>query len=191
MKRVGVSELQEPFKELLRQVGGVNGRDRLTEFLVWLNTPPNRWVKIHRGRFVSTEFVGHGWKLSQNETDRRSATLKKLDLTKVELVTMLKANESYISGEESLKRLKTSRFVRLDTDTFIALWNKKELIPEAWKEKKNGKTRCIFFFGKILEDPDLYRHGICLYWDVQTWKFRTRWLLNTWDDCDSFAVIPI
>ncbi|MDQ5969271.1 MAG: hypothetical protein QG579_428 [Patescibacteria group bacterium] len=120
-------------------------------------------ITITRG-FNPTEFVGDGWSIIYEETDHRSIALTELDLSKVELVTMLKGNETYITGEENLSRLKASGKIRLDLDIFLTLWRNQSLIPESWKRK-----RMIFFDGMVLWRPNGERCILGLHWSYGLW----------------------
>jgi hypothetical protein len=136
-------------------------------------------IAINHGRFPK-EFVGVGWSIIAAETDTYSTALTELDPTKVQFVTMLNDSETSIRGEEKLKRLKSSGYIRLDADVFLTLWENKHLIPESWKEKVKGKTRCIFFDGTVLRDSDGCRYVLYLYWRGGAWCWRMRWLDLDW-----------
>ena len=146
-------------------------------------------VAINRNRFNPKKFIGDGWSIQSDETDARSIALTELDLTKVELRTMLKDGETYIKGEEKLKRLKASGLVRLDADIFLTLWENQHLIPESWKEKVNGNTRYIFFDGTVLRDSVGRRCVLYLYWHVGAWSWDVIWLDVGWDASDPSAVL--
>ncbi len=156
----------EALKDLLQQA--VEGR-----FAV--NTP--NILKILR-TFNPTKFLGEGWKVE--EEDKRSKELTEVDLNKVQFVTMLKEGETSIKGEEKLKRLKKSDYIRLDADIFFTLWNNKSRIPESWKEKVNGNTRYIFFDGAVLRRPRGDRCVLYLCWRGGGWDWRCHWLGLEW-----------
>jgi len=137
-------------------------------------------IKIVRNRFNPAEFIGGGFSIVTEETDTRSAALTELDLNKVQQVTMLKNGESSIKGEEKLRRLKSSDYIRLDADIFLTLWENQHLIPELWKEKVNGNIRYVFFGGTILQDSVGFRHVLCLYWRDGAWHWYVDWLENGW-----------
>ncbi len=146
-------------------------------------------IAINRNRFNPKRFVGEGWSILNDETDTRSIALTELDLTKVQHVTMLKDGETYVNGEEKLKRLKASDYIRLDADIFLTLWENQHLIPESWKEKVNGNTRFIFFDGTILRGSDGGRCVLCLYWDVGAWDWSVHWLGSGWSGSRPSAVL--
>lgn len=149
----------------------------------------NNIISIPRNRFNPTEFIGKGWSIIAEETDTRSIDLTELDLTKVQMVTMLKDGETVVNGEEKLKRLKASGYIRLDADIFLMLWENQYLIPESWKEKVNGDTRCIFFDGTVLRDSGGNRFVLYLYWNDGAWLWRMFWLDNNWNDSSPSAVL--
>lgn len=122
-------------------------------------------ITIARNLFNLKKFIRDGWSIQSNETDARSIRLAELNLTKVQLVTMLKDGETSIKGEKNLKRLKTSGLVRLDADIFLTLWENQHLIPESWKEKVNGNRRCICFSGTVIKDSLGNRYALSLSWN--------------------------
>lgn len=146
-------------------------------------------INIVRGSFNPAEFIGAGWNIITDETDARSIALTELDLTKVQQMTMLKDGETFIQGEEKLKRLKASDYIRLDADIFLTLWENQHLIPESWKEKVNGNTRYIFFDGTILRISDGDRCALCLYWGGGAWSWFVSWLDNGWLGNNPSAVL--
>lgn len=188
MKKVEVSELQGPLTELMSQLGGANGHQRLHEFKLWLKGVATQLVKIIRNRFNPTEFIGSGWSVIANETDVWSATLTELDVNQIQHVTMLEC-EPYITGEENLSRLKASGNIRLDADVFYTLWTNQSLIPESWKEKIDGDTRVIFFDGTVFQNPDGYRCVLYLYWYVGEWLWDVSWLDSGFDQNFVSAVL--
>lgn len=154
-------------------------------------------IPITRGRFNyakfigegSSEFLGKGWSIIVEETDTRSTALTELDLAKVEHVTMLRDGETYVKGEENLRRLKASDYIRLDADIFFTLWENQYLIPESWKEKINDNMRAIFFDGTILRDSNGRRHVLCLYWGDGRWDWHLCWLGGGREITDPSAVL--
>lgn len=146
-------------------------------------------ISIIRGRFNPAKFIGDGWSIQSDETDARSTALTELDLTKVQHVTMLKDGETYIKGEEKLKRLKKDGRIRLDADVFYTLWTNQHLIPESWKEPINGNTHSIFFDGTVLRDSGGSRCVLCLYWGDGQWDWSVVWLDYDWCDDSLSAVL--
>ncbi|MBI5004584.1 MAG: hypothetical protein HZC04_00130 [Candidatus Lloydbacteria bacterium] len=128
-----------------------------------------------------------------NETDSRSIALKKLDITKVRFVTMLKDGESCIKGEEKLKRLKSAGHIRLDAKIFWVLWENEHLIPKSWRKKASKKraTRFIHFDGLIFLDRTGLRHVPCLYWEHSEWHWCTDCLDSICGVDDPSAVLKV
>lgn len=146
-------------------------------------------VAINRNRFNPKKFIGAGWSILNDETDARSIALTELDLAKVQHVTMLKDGETYVKGEEKLKRLRASDYIRLDADIFLTLWENQHLIPESWKEKVNGNTRYIYFDGTVLRDSDGCRFVLYLCWRGGRWNWRVDWLDYDWLGSGPSAVL--
>ena len=135
----------------------------------------NAIIKIDRSKpFDPASFISKGWKIV--EQDERSLAISELDLNVVRLERMLKSKESYIDGEENLRRLKSTGHIRLDAKIFEILWNNQQLIPEKWKEKTDGKTTFIFFDGTILLGPGGSRWALYLYWVDGHWNWYYDWL---------------
>ncbi len=138
--------------------------------------------------FNPAEFIGAGWSVwrgpangkgleGDEDRDLRSATLAELDLNKVQLVTCLKKGESVITGEESIKRLKTDGRVRLDENTFKVFWENREQLPIRFKERANGNIQFIFFDGVVLRGPGGCRYALYLcFRDDGSWRWCYGWL---------------
>ncbi|MBI4992129.1 MAG: hypothetical protein HZB99_02825 [Candidatus Harrisonbacteria bacterium] len=147
-------------------------------------------LKIDRAKpFDPVAFIGKGWSVVGEDTDARSEALTEVDLSKVRFETMLNPNETSITGEEKLKRLKKAGHIRLDAKVFQTLWENQLLIPESWKEKVNGNIRFIFFDGTVLRYPDGDRYVLCLYWFDGRWHWSCNWLGSDWDVDGPSAVL--
>ncbi|MBU2634897.1 hypothetical protein KJ841_00275 [Patescibacteria group bacterium] len=136
-------------------------------------------IEIYRSEsFNPAKFIGEGWTIE--EQDERSLALSELDLTKIQFKTMLKDDEPYVKGEEKLRRLKETGYIRLDAKIFQTLWENQALIPEDWKEKINNNTRYVFFDGTILRAPRGHRCVLSLYWGAGRWHWGYHWLGDDW-----------
>ncbi|MBU3925971.1 hypothetical protein KJ763_02290 [Patescibacteria group bacterium] len=145
-------------------------------------------VSINRSQpFDPEKFLGEGWKIA--EQDERSLALDEIDLTKIQFETCLKPNESRITGEEKLKRLKKDGHIRLDAKIFQTLWENQHLIPEKWKEKINNNICFIFFDGTVLQGPGGDRNVLFLYWHDGGWHWDYSWLERAWHIDDPSAVL--
>lgn len=86
-------------------------------------------VPINRvAPFNPAKFLGQGWSIWQGpidgdglcgdeDQDTRSLEFTQLDLSQVKLVTCLHEDETRITGEERLRRLKKANFIRLDAQS--------------------------------------------------------------------------
>ena len=138
-----------------------------------------RIISIDRtAPFDSVKWLDQGWTIE--EQDKRSLSLEQVDLANVRLEHMLKKDESWIKGDERLKRLKKAGYIRLDAKVFQTFWENQALIPESWKEKTNGNTTLIFFDGTILRGPGGNRDVLCLCWHDGRWVWDYRWLEYDW-----------
>lgn len=148
-----------------------------------------RVLQIDRSTlFNPAEFIGQGWSVwrgpadgkgleGKEERDARSATLTELDLSQIQLVTMLKPRESVTTGEERIKRLKADGRLRLDENAFKAFWENREVLPARFKERVNGNIQFIFFDGVVLRGPSGHRCTLCVYFhDDGVWIWDVRWL---------------
>ena len=152
-----------------------------------MNTPSSI-IKIDRTRpFDPVKFLGEGWSIAGQ--DKRSLALTEVDLTKVQLSTMLREGETSIRGEEHLKRLKKAGCVRLDAKVFQTLWENKELIPETWKERINENVRYIRFTGTELRRPGGGRCVLSLCWLAGRWGWGYGWLGCGWLSDSPSAVL--
>ena len=146
-------------------------------------------IKINRACFNPVKFIGSGWSIIAEETDTRSVALTQLDISKIQFVTMLSDDDFSVNGEENLKRLKSSDYIRLDANIFLTLWENQHLIPEWLKEKVNGNTVFIYFDGMVLRDSGGRRCVLLLYWGGLAWDWDVRLLVSDWGDSDLSAVL--
>lgn len=89
----------------------------------------------------------------EEEQDSRSLAITELDLSKIQLVTTIREDESTVNGEENLRRLREANHICLDAKIFQTLWENKILIPPLFKELTNGDITYIFFNGTTLCHP--------------------------------------
>ena len=135
----------------------------------------SRIITVDRARpFNPVELLGPGWTI--DEQDKWALSLNRIDLANVRLEHMLKENETGITGEERLKRVKKAGHIRLDAKVFQKLWENQKLIPESWKEKTDGYTNFIFFDGTILRNPLGDRCALYFHWDDSRWSSGHVWL---------------
>ncbi len=152
------------------------------------NLEESNTIKVDRSKpFEPTKFIGRRWTIV--EQDKRSLSLTQVDLTKIRFETCLESSETFIKGEEKLKRLKKMNCIRLDAKIFQTLWENKHLIPETWKEKISGGIRFNFFNGTVLRSPDGYRCILCLSWYTGKWHWSDRCLVDNWSVINPSAVL--
>lgn len=145
-------------------------------------------IKIDRSKpFDPSEFVDEGWTI--DESDERSRARTEVDLARIQLEHMLRAEEKVITGEEMLRRLKANGHIRLDAKVLQTLWEHQEKIPEKWKEKTNGYPTFVFFDGTILRRANGHRFVLYLFWNGGEWNRGYGWLENYWDAGDPSAVL--
>lgn len=125
----------------------------------------NTIITIDRDRLINPATdLDIGWTVS--EQDNRSLALTQVDLTQVVLKTCLKKDESYITSKERLQRLKQMKNrIRLDAMVLRALWQSGPAMPEAWKERVNGKIQRIHFDGTVGSNSTGDFFTDCLFWD--------------------------
>lgn len=133
-------------------------------------------------KFSHTEFLGEDWKIA--ERDEREDGLTEVDWFKVDFETCLKPNESHITGEEKLKRLKAGGKVRLGGRAFLTLWQDYQEKKEASVLEQLYKTKGILyvdFFGLILQTPSGGRRVLYLCRGGDgAWFWHFDWLGRGW-----------
>lgn len=133
----------------------------------------NLWRKevVTINRFANGYDGHYGYRISYDEVDVRSMSLIDIDLTKVQLVTMLTEGEEELSKEENFRRLKESGHILLDADIIGTLLGKNEYrIPESWKGVVDHWTRYfINFYGTPLRDQDNELATPCMYYN-RMWR---------------------
>lgn len=117
-------------------------------------------------------FIGEGW--SAAEQDERANELTEIDMSTIALVTCLKTDEQSTTGEERVKRLKETPYVRLGGRAFLALWENQHSMPGNWKEP----FVFVFFDGLILLHRNGNRYSLYLSWNDDGWHWYTGWLGN-------------
>lgn len=171
-----------------------NPRDAGREFTAFLKNGGRvivgepKVIPIDRStKFDPTKFIGEGWSIV--EEDERSLNITEVDMSKVSFEAMLEQGETYVIGEEKLKRLKEHGGIRLDAKVFQTLWENQHLIPASWNEPTNGNATYIFFDGTVLRDPFGGRCVLCLYWRGGEWDWDCRWLDDLWSAGRPSAVL--
>ncbi|MDP3764108.1 MAG: hypothetical protein Q8Q95_00600 [bacterium] len=129
-------------------------------------------VKIDRScPFDPASFSGLGKDWSLGEEDECSLSLTEINLTNIRLETCLKDKEKRIDGNERIKRLKELGRVRFDIKIFQTFWKNKDLIPQEWKNKVDGRTLFVSFDGTELYGPDGRLYTVFLFWSGKRWRW--------------------
>ena len=150
--------------------------------------------------FDPLEFLGRGWTIwrgpadgngleGDEEQNARSLAITKIDLSKIQLVTTLRAGENTVKGEENLRRLREANHTCLDAGIFQTFWNQQELIPQLLKELTNGGITYVFFKGTTLRTPHGSRCVLGFYFRGGGWDWVFRWLGHDWSVYDPSVVL--
>jgi len=165
----------------------------------------SRILVIDRSQpFDPVKFSGRYWGIV--EEDERSLALTEVDLAKVCLVHMLRDGETFVRGDEALRRLRETGYIRLDAKVLQTLLENQELIPESWKERVDGHVRSIYFGGTELHDRSYHEsteflrewlamadwhYILSLCWSDGQWEWHGCCLKsNHWGPITTYAVLP-
>jgi hypothetical protein len=147
-------------------------------------------IPIDRAKpFEPTKLLDREWTI--REQDERSLRLDQIDFAHVRLEHMLKENESMISGERRLRRLKEANYIRLDAKVFQTLSEDKSLIPRGWGQGF-GIPISIFFDGTILcrsHGGENLFYVLSLRCREDRWYWDYRWLGGDYRANELSAVI--
>lgn len=156
---------------IANKLGGEEGVKRfLAGELVVKEVEKSNLLRIDRSTpFDPEKFIGKGWKIVEGSEDERSLALAEIDLSKPNLVSILKPGEEWVMGDVNLARLKKSKVIRMDAKIFQTLWENKALIPSSWKEK------VVFFDGTLLWSPSGGRYALDLFWYGRQWDWDYVW----------------
>jgi hypothetical protein len=145
-------------------------------------------VPINRKKpFDPVLSLDKGWAIV--EEDKRSLALSEVDITKIRLKTFLMTGEHKLIGEEKIRRLKQTAYIRLDANVCLTFSYDPQFIPNDWKGNIDDTVKFVFFDGTILLDPDGHRCVLCLYWDINEWRLYPRRLDLFWDAGRPSAVL--
>ncbi|MDZ7798599.1 MAG: hypothetical protein U5L76_03180 [Patescibacteria group bacterium] len=136
---------------------------------------------LKRLPFDVENFIGKGWSVNEQVSKRSSDNLEAGQITRNDY---LKEGESYINGEERLRRIKVAgeQDLQLDAEDFLALWQEEGHTTLNWLYETKGIT-WLSFWGTILGGPVGRRLVLylCRYVDG-SW----RWLYD-WVDRDVWS----
>jgi hypothetical protein len=119
--------------------------------------------------FDPEKFIGKGWSIESE--DKESLKLKKINLDDIVFHTGLKDGESYITGEEKLKRMTGIQF---DAKILQTLYENPKYLEYIYE--KTGKA-WFEFMGTILRRPLGHRYALCACReDDGSWSWFYNWL---------------
>jgi len=178
------------------KLGGVDGVVRFLRgetMIVPVSTIPssesvNQIFRLN-APFDPLTFIGPEWEEVTEERDTRAEVMDHLDLDMVQFVLTLKKGESTVDGEERLRRLKDTKWIRLGGKALKACWKKRHLLPESWKRDDAGKIRYIIFDGVVLIRPNGGRCSPSMHFDGNDWQRGYDSLHNSYGTSGQSAVI--
>ena len=154
----------------------------------WLSTGDNlaRILEVRRGsaEIKSVEhvidcdadpFIPEGWRVEEH---KKSGSFK-WDPKQVQFyLSELQRKGKPIKGNKLRKELAGKPV--LNANVLDYLLKHPHLIPEEWKEKTNGYTTYIFFWGTIYRGPYGYLYVRSLCWYGGGWSWGYDWLGHDW-----------
>jgi len=143
---------------------------------------------LKRQPFDPAKFLGKDWTIDEQVGKRDGDNL---DAGKLVRKDYLKKGESYINGEERLKRIKAvPEDIQFDASDFLALWQEKDHATLKWLYDTRGIT-WLSFWGTILRDPDGGRDVLYLCRDEDgSWDWDCGWVDDgSWDASSPAAVL--
>lgn len=117
------------------------------------------------------------------EEDPRALATKLIDCDSIVLTSGMHTNETVITNDERIKRLKMRNAILLDALVMIKLWENPWVIPDTLKCDEQGKQIYLAFDGTIFTDNDV-RCIFYLYWSeqLQKWMYGSTCLCDTVSD---------
>lgn len=132
--------------------------------------------------FNPVTFIGKGWKME--EQDKRALSVTEIDFDKVSFETCLKTGESWITGEEKLKRHTKAKHVLADAKIGQTLHEEEGQKTLEYLYKGKGIT-WFELQGTILRSLHGHRYSLCLCRYDGRWRWSYDWL-----DGDRYADDP-
>jgi hypothetical protein len=170
---------EENARRLLR--GEVKCKLEVVKMILAINrtTPP----------FDSASFIGSGWAIwrgqadgkgldGEEQQDDRSLALTEVDFARAHFETCLVEEETNITGEERLARLREMDLIRADANIGAALINEPGQTTLKWLYETHGVT-WFELPGTELRRPGGGRCFLCLYRrGAGQWRWDYGWLFN-------------
>jgi len=143
-------------------------------------------VTIDRSTPFDNNFLGDDWKDRIDE--KCSLSLTEIDFGKLEIRSMFKRGEKFLTFRENRRRLQEAGYISLDARVFQMFWENKSRIPKSWKKIKNGRIPNIIFDGTVV------RGSVTIIWFQNgEWCTDTPFGIDDpmhRDDCFSAVIAP-
>lgn len=146
-------------------------------------------IRIDNITLFNPIFIGKNCAIQRQ--DEGNFTLTEFNVGNIQLETMLRNDEKFVTGEERLIRLRNTKSIRLGVRAFMTFWENKDCIPEVWKEKTNCETTYVHFDGTEFRHIEYGRCVLCIFWREDRWFWRTRWLKDKFGKNHPSAVLAI
>ncbi|MCX6735508.1 MAG: hypothetical protein NTZ13_00275 [Candidatus Parcubacteria bacterium] len=149
--------------------------------------------------FDPAKFIGSGWSIwkgpvdgdglnGEEQQDQRSLALTEIDFDKISFETCLKSGETYITGEEKLKRHARAGHILADAKIGQVLYEEEGQKKLEYLYKEKGIT-WFELQGTILRSLSDRRCALYLYRDDGRWDWYYYWLGNgRGADCPSLVL---
>ena len=142
---------------------------------------PLIYLEVEQKPSIFDQWIKDGW-----EPEKKGPPLG--SKSNLKLSTFLKDGETYVNGEEMLRR-------GIEDEPELGplagykhaeyLFNNQHLIPAGYR----GKV--LVFAGTVWQDPRGYRCVVCLFWDGERWRLRRDWLGHAdWHDYYRLVRLP-
>lgn len=185
--KIPLSDYQRLRNDLEQKIAGENGKEwfeALKRFVrkeaVWVKNPDtdSHILTIDRSApFNPDVFFGQGWRIEKQ--DERALLVTEIDFTTVRFEACLKAGESYITGEEKIKRHAKEGHILADAKIGQALYEEKGQKTLEYLYKEKG-IRWFELLGTTLrsQDGDRYTPYLWLCRNIGRWYWYYRWLVS-------------
>ncbi len=131
--------------------------------------------------FDPVAFIGEGWKVLEDESDKRTEALNEVDFTKVNFENGIKYGKRWTTGKERLRFLREGGNILLGVETLLALWQEKDHTTLEWIHEEKI-IYYLDFFGTIIASPHNHRFVTCLRRRDTRWYCSLSCLDCEWHD---------
>ena len=140
--------------------------------------PESALVRVNRDPNVLAVFfakyIHEGWRVEPAEPSLCTSAIEHFDLTKVLLPTCTADDEVSLTLDERMRRMDENGFVPLDAYAFVALWEKRSLFPEVWKENIREWWAFHFIAGSYFYNKNNVKHLLHFRFRINDWEFSFR-----------------